>query len=148
MGRSHELIDLDAFPGVTVIFSVRESIADTVFSMFTKHLPRDLADLDLLEYFKADCDIELVEEFLRTQAAWYIHYEKYLKPESHVLSFECWPQMIANNRHHQYDRSELINNRQQVLDCVQSRYQAEFSRAHGNFLDTKIRKQPMYSIFV
>lgn len=154
VGRSHMLFDSTQLQDITVVFSIRENVADTVLSRILQNhhnTPYD-SEIFLDEYQLSPISVDhtTVSETLYQLECWYQHYQHQLRPQDHVVSYEVFTGLLANNQHRKLNKTALVSNYDQVTDWINDRCHGKFADAHGKFVDCKSRpnrQHDIYSIF-
>lgn len=154
VGRSHMLFDDSQLQGITVIFSIRESVAETVLSRILQNHHTTPYDseifLDEYQLEPISVDHSTVAQTLHQLQCWYQHYQHRLRSLDHVVSYEVFTGLLANNTHRKLNKTDLVRNYDQVIDWINDGCRGQFADAHGKFVDCKSRpnrQHDIYSIF-
>jgi hypothetical protein len=152
IGHSHELFDAVTLGLFVPVFSIRESIVDSVVSRVIANHFRiwEPSHLTLAERTSTAflADMRAVARALDQQRDWYCHYVTLLDSSSHVVSYEVLTSCLANNRPEYINKQRVVKNYSEILHYVQDNIDQDLRRAHGEFVDWKCRpnRQAIYQL--
>ena len=143
VGHSHELFDAATLQLFVPVFSIRESVSDSVASRIIANHFRIWEPSDRTFESRTQKSFQAnmidVAQALEQQREWYCHYVHNLDDRSHVVSYEVFTSILANNSPERVDKTRTITNYQEVLTYVKDNMDQDFRAAHAEFVDWKCR---------